>query len=180
MEMMVPESRVAQSGFVSAAEYKSLMSGFPTGVSVVTSVGEDQQPHGITCSSLVSVTLEPPTLLVCIWFGSPTLAAVRESGRFAVNLLHARARATAELFCTPIPDRFRRVAWRRSPALGLPWLDADAFAFAECSATDLVTVGDHVLMLGQVTTVVRHDNVPLLYGMRRFSVWPEAEDGAHS
>jgi len=88
------------AGHCSTEDYRDLMCSFPTGVSVVTAADEDGRPWGLTCSSLSSVTLAPPTLLVCLASRSPVLAVARASGRFAVNLLHARAHATAA--CAPL------------------------------------------------------------------------------
>jgi flavin reductase (DIM6/NTAB) family NADH-FMN oxidoreductase RutF len=51
----------------------------------------------MTCSSVTSVTLLPPTLLVCLRVGSGTLEAVSAHGGFAVNLLHEEARHAAEV-----------------------------------------------------------------------------------
>jgi len=147
------------------------MSSFPTGVSVVTAVDRQGRPHGMTCTSLSSVTLAPPTLLVCLNTGSGTLRAIRDSGYFAVNLLHARARQVALMFSGPVPDRFGRVPWRLSEQTRQPWLVRDAFALAGCSMRRSAVIGDHEVVLGEVCEVVHSPDVPLLYGMRRFSAW---------
>jgi len=152
-------------------EYRRLMSSFPTGVAVVTSVGADHSPRGATCSSLASITLDPPTLLVSLTTRSGTLAAILQRRCFAVNLLHARARRTAEIFSSPVADRFRHVPWRPTDAEGLPWLERDTLAVAECTVAQLLAVGDHTLVLGEVSNVLMLPDVPLLYGMRQFSTW---------
>jgi flavin reductase (NADH) len=156
---------------VEVDDYCAVMSAFPTGVVVVTTVGQDGRPRGLTCSSLCSVTLRPPTLLVCLHTRSGTLEALQARGRFAVNLLHARGREAAEVFSSLVPDRFARVGWRPSQRTGLPWLVDDAFAFAECRTTRTSVVGDHAVVLGEVTEVAQTADVPLLYGLRQFSTW---------
>ncbi|MEV0318210.1 flavin reductase family protein [Streptomyces sp. NPDC050658] len=150
------------------------MSGFPTGVAVVTGIDEHGGPRGATCSALCSVTMAPPTVLVCLKAGSSTLAAVRERGWFALNLLHARARDAAEVFSSPVDDRFARVRWKRLGHAGLPWLAHDAFAVAECRVSDLTAVSTHTVVFGEVTDAELTDDPPepLLYGLRRFSAWP--------
>jgi len=160
----------------SVSDYKAVMSAFPTGVAVITSTALDGRPHGITCSSLVSVTLTPPTLLVCIRSNSPTLAALRDRQEFAVNLLHVRGQFAATLFATPVGDRFSRVRWSPSHACGLPWLHHDAFAVAECRLSATIPVKDHVMVLGEVVNTSRSADLPLLYGMRQFSAWPGGSD----
>ncbi|XVQ85659.1 flavin reductase family protein [Microbispora siamensis] len=152
--------------------FRELMSCFPTGVAVITAFDRDGAAHGMTCTSLASVTLCPPTLLVCLRCDSGTLAAARARGSFGVNLLHAEAREAAEIFSSPVPDRFGRVSWRPSENDGVPWLDEDAFALAECRVASVFRAGDHEVVFGTVVNAVQRPGPsPLLYGMRRFSAW---------
>lgn len=151
--------------------YRGLMSSFPTGVAVVTTLDPDGRPFGLTCTSLASVTLRPPTLLVCIDVRSGTLRAARAHGRFAVNLLHARGRRAAEVFSRPSADRFAQVPWRPAPRTRVPWLAEDAFAIAECALVDATVVGDHAVVIGEVVHVDQTADVPLMYGERRFARW---------
>ncbi len=151
--------------------FRSLMATFPTGVAVVTAF-QDGLPRGMTCSSVCSVSVAPPTLLVCIRESSPTLRSMRLSGAFAVNLLHHHARRTAELFASGDAERFSRVQW--NPGTSGPHLAADAHAVADCRIRQTSLVGDHVVVFGEVEKVTMHQgrHVPLLYGMRRFNSWP--------
>ncbi|MET7717361.1 flavin reductase family protein [Streptomyces sp. NPDC005407] len=162
---------------VDGDDFRSLMSSFPTGVAVVTSTGRDGSPRGVTCSSLSSVAVAPPTLLVCLKTRGSTLEAIRTREWFAVNLLHARARTTAEVFSSPVADRFAHVLWRPAGTTGLPWLHEDAFAVAECAITGLYAASDHTVVLGEVAGVGLRADVPLLYGMRQFSAWPAGPAG---
>ncbi|MHC5909193.1 flavin reductase family protein [Streptomyces sp. S6] len=160
------------------ADFRTLMAGFPTGVTVVTTTGADGLPWGMTLTSLCSVSLEPPVLLVCMRRGSPTLDAVQDSRRFAVNLLHRGARPTAELFASGAPDRFDRVPWFTDDDAGGPHLVDAAHTVADCVVTDDQAVGDHVVIMGRVSRVTRmaQEQHPLLYGLRRFVSWPDTED----
>ena len=154
-----------------ARGFRDLMSSFPTGVAIVTGMHPDGAPRGMTCSSITSVTLLPPTLLVCLHVGSGTLEAVSAHGGFAVNLLHDGARHAAEVFSSAVPDRFRQVSWRTS-ASGIPWLDEDAFAVAECQVSSLLTVGDRAVVFGEVRHVQQAEGTPLLHVHRRFTSLP--------
>ncbi|MGM1065264.1 flavin reductase family protein [Saccharothrix sp. Mg75] len=163
----------AQAGQVAPRAVKDFMTGYFTGVTVVTAFSGSGRPHGLTCNSLVSVTLDPPTLLVCLDQGAGTLAAVRETGAFAVNLLAERGRATAERFASPAPDRFASVAWERSPH-GVPVLVDDVLSVAECAVADLHRVGDHTVVFGRILDIENRPGSPLLYGRRTFSGAPGA------
>ena len=66
--------------------YRHVIGHFATGVTVITSHhgGTD---HGATASAVSSVSLDPPSLLVCLNRAAVTETAVRESGSFVVNIL---------------------------------------------------------------------------------------------
>ncbi|GAA1033510.1 MULTISPECIES: flavin reductase family protein [Amycolatopsis] len=151
--------------------FRSMMRSFPTGVAVVTALDEAGEPVGMTCSAVCSVTLAPPTLLVCLRVG-PTLKAVTGGKIFAVNFLHSKARAVAELFASGAADRFDHVTWAAG-ANGGPRLVRDAHVIACCRVSKTEPVGDHVVVFGEVETVEEQDgHRPLLYGRRRYHAWP--------
>jgi flavin reductase (DIM6/NTAB) family NADH-FMN oxidoreductase RutF len=156
-------------GQPTAEAFRGFMSAYFTGVAVITSVDGEGRPHGLTCNSLASVTLTPPTLLVCLGEHSGTLAAVRDRAGFVVNLLHDGGRSTAELFASRAPDRFDRVGWKESAHGRLPWLVDDAYAMAECTVADMKIVADHAVVFGQVVAVETVPGSPLLYGRHAFT-----------
>lgn len=160
--------------------FRFLMSGFPTGVAVVTAFGPDGHPWGMTCSSMCSVSLSPPILLICLRQGSTTLDAVERRSAFAVNMLHSGGRPTAELFASGAPDRFERVRWEATPETAGPHLRDDAHAVADCEVTRTKQVGDHTVVFGQVHRVTAHTDEPepLLYGLRRYGTWSQSQEGA--
>ncbi len=165
---------------VPAEDYRALMGDFPTGVTVITSLDETGSPHGLTCNSLASVSIDPPTLLICLGDRSGTLAAIHGNGRFGVNLLKAGARRTAELFASPQEHRFAHADWRPSPVSGVPWLADDAFAMVECRVSDMAKVSDHTVVFGVVEHIEHREGSPLVYGKRRFWSWSEVTEGSLS
>lgn len=167
-----PTSTLPPANGVTPDGFRTMMSTFPTGVCVVTSLDHEGAPWGMTCSSVCSVSLDPPTLLVCLREGSPTLAAIREQGRFAVNLLHEDARETAKLFASGNPRRFDLAPWVQDPLAAGPHLVRDAHTVADCTVVLTQQVGDHVTVFGTTGRIVRHrTEPPLLYGMREFRGW---------
>ncbi|MGW7418195.1 flavin reductase family protein [Streptomyces sp. NPDC054863] len=169
------ESAVEISTAAAPEEFRTMMSGFPTGVSVVTTTDQDGARRGMTCSSVCSVSLEPPVLLVNLRCGSPTLDAVLASGAFAVNLLHAGAQETAVLFASGNQRRFDMVAWEAGPGAAGPHLTRDAHTVADCEVLLTQRVGDHMTVYGRVRRVTgRGEKSPLLYGLRQFRSWPAA------
>jgi flavin reductase (DIM6/NTAB) family NADH-FMN oxidoreductase RutF len=158
---------------VTAADYRAFMAAFPSGVVIVTTVAASGDPLGLTCSSLCGVSLEPPLLLVCIANRSGTLAALRSSGLFAVNMLHQDGRDAARAFSTGTPGRFDSVLWVPTSRARLPSLPRDAHAVAECRVQTTVVAGDHTIVVGEVLSVERlAAAAPLMYGLRQYAVWP--------
>ncbi|MFJ7902770.1 flavin reductase family protein [Streptomyces sp. NPDC096198] len=174
-------SRPAAPHPASVAEgQRAMMSGFPTGVAVLTTADQDGTPRGMTISSVCSVTLDPPVLLVCLRIGSPTLRTVLDTGRFAVNLLHGAAQPVAELFASGAPDRFDRVCWEHDtsdPCASGPHLFHDAHAIADCRVREQHRSGDHLVVFGSVLRVTPFPGrQPLVYGKREYRVWPLGPD----
>jgi flavin reductase (DIM6/NTAB) family NADH-FMN oxidoreductase RutF len=150
------------------------MAYFPTGVSVVTAIDAAGLPYGITCSSLTSVCLDPPTVLVSLTTHSLTLRHALMQGIFGITLLNVESRTVAQRFATPAIDRFAGVGWRPSP-LGAPWIDPGMTAAADCEVSNSVAAGDHTVVFGRVRNVTVSGGLPLLYGLRNYLSWPEPE-----
>ncbi|MFD6419968.1 flavin reductase family protein [Streptomyces sp. NPDC060194] len=156
-------------------DLRPFMSAFPSGVSVLSTLDADGRPLGMTCSSLASVALTPPTLVVCVRTAGPTAAAILTQGHFALNLLHEDARTTSDLFASGDPDRFDRVEWRLPLGAGGPHLTAAAHAIADCAVVHTVPFGDHTAVFARADRVtVRPAARPLLYGLRRYATWSAA------
>lgn len=158
------------------AGFRGVMATLPACVAVVTAVAPDGRPWGMTCTSISSVTLKPPTLLACLRAASPTLAAILAARTFTVNLLHHRARPAAELFASAAPDRFERVRWRPGLGAGGPHLLDDARVLIDCRLAGSIPAGDHVITLGEARAI--HwltTDPPLMYGYRHYASWPSEQ-----
>ncbi|MFD5655098.1 MULTISPECIES: flavin reductase family protein [unclassified Streptomyces] len=154
-------------------DFRVMMGSFPTGVAVIAAEDLDGTPRGMTCSSVCSVALDPPTLLVCLREGSPTLQAVLDSGEFTVNLLHEDARGLAELFASGDSERFRKTHWERTAEAAGPHLPRHAHTIADCAVALTQRMGDHTTVYGRVRRIRRPSGrPPLLYGLRQFAAWP--------
>ncbi|MGW0736215.1 flavin reductase family protein [Streptomyces sp. NPDC002851] len=162
---------------VESTQFRSLMATFPTGVAVVTTGEFNGEPSGLTVSSVSSVSLDPPTLLVCLNRKSHTLGTLLRQGTFAVNLLHSGGQDAARIFASGDKDRFGQVTWEHDPEFGGPHLVNDAHSIADCRVTSSLAMGDHQVIFGEIHRVEQQspeEAAPLLYGMRRFSTWPTA------
>jgi flavin reductase (DIM6/NTAB) family NADH-FMN oxidoreductase RutF len=135
---------------------------YPTGVTVVTAMGESG-PSGLTANAVTSLSLEPPMMLACLDRGARTLISVRAAGRFGVNALAAGQEKVARLFGAkdPEPDKWRNTGW--DERLGIPRL-ACAIMWVACELRDLIDGGDHLIVTGDVLEVEADaDRQPLIF-----------------
>jgi len=128
------------------------MANLAAAVSVVTTTGPDQQPVGATVTSAVSLSAEPPIVGVSLGLQSRSLAAIRTSRLFAVNILRSPAQQAARVFGGKSSDKFTHAPWEYTPD-GLPWFPTLCLATVTCRLLDTVAAGDHLLLLGAVQEV---------------------------
>jgi flavin reductase (DIM6/NTAB) family NADH-FMN oxidoreductase RutF len=155
------------------------MASFPSGVAIVTTSTADGTPYGLTTTAVSSVSADPPTLLVCVDIGARTLPVLRASGRFVVNFMREGRGELCLLFASKADDKFAHVDWAPTPD-GLPQLQKDSVAWAECTTDQQLEIGDHVVLIARVVDggVAGADDSPLMYYRRSWGVWtPTQEPG---
>jgi len=149
---------------VSPAELREAMGHFATGVTVITSVGPDGKPVGTTVNAVTSLSLEPPLVLACFELSSATLAAIRDHGAFAVNVLgHRQRHLSANFAKRGLSAVWEGVSHHRGPT-GSPRL-TDVIAVIECTLEHALPGGDHEIVIGRVRHVETNGEgaTPLLF-----------------
>jgi flavin reductase (DIM6/NTAB) family NADH-FMN oxidoreductase RutF len=141
---------LSQSLALPTARYRAIFGSFPNGVSVVTTRDFDGTLNGLTATSVCSLSLDPPLLLVCVSDDSTTLPALQRRKRFVVNFLAGDKAAVARHFASDLDDKFAVVRWRPSVEHELPILSDDAVAYAECRTVEEIQAGDHVIVVGLI------------------------------
>jgi flavin reductase (DIM6/NTAB) family NADH-FMN oxidoreductase RutF len=158
---------------VSPTRYRAIFGTFPNGVSVVTTRDLDGDLNGLTATSVCSLSLEPPLLLVCVSDDSTTLPALRRRRRFVVNFLAGGKSATARRFASDDNDKFVGIAWKPSMEHELPILVDDAAAYAECRTVNEIQAGDHVIIVGLIEDgELMSDRSALVFRGGVYTTWP--------
>lgn len=133
-------------------------------VSVLT-VNHRGRPHGTTVSTVTAVSREPLLLGACLRAGSSFAELAAAEGRFTVNVLDASQERIARWFADSArPDgdpQFAGLTQGTDPYTGAPLLHG-ALAHYTCRVFGTPRVGDHDVLLGQVTHTAVHDGDPLL------------------
>jgi flavin reductase (DIM6/NTAB) family NADH-FMN oxidoreductase RutF len=148
---------------VSAEDFRTALSRFASGVTVVT-VGSDTTLHGMTASSFASVSLEPPRILVCLDKSSRTRSLL--SGSFAVNILSAEQEEISRSFAHAGDKPFGSLSHELSER-GAPLIHG-SLAWIECTTSSIVDGGDHDIVIGDVVACSSVDGSPLVYFEREY------------
>ena len=144
----------------------ALLRRVPAPVAVLT-VDTGREQLGLTVSSLVSLSLEPPLVAVSISRQAAMHELLREAGAFALSVLAGGQEWVAQHFARGVPPI---AMWRdietESGAAGAP-LVVGAVGWLECRLHAEHETGDHTLFVGEVVGVrlgepapplVRHDS----------------------
>jgi flavin reductase (DIM6/NTAB) family NADH-FMN oxidoreductase RutF len=159
---------------VPPAQFRNILSSFPSGVAVITARGADGSLCGLTSTAVCSLSAEPPMLLVCLNLQSRTLPAVRSSGAFVVNFLAEGRSAISAVFASKEPEKYAGLNWHPSDvAAGAPILIDDVIAFAECSLAHEFQMNDHCILIGRVDGGSVESTRPLMYYRRQYGTWPD-------
>ncbi|UIZ91516.1 flavin reductase family protein [Corynebacterium sp. CNCTC7651] len=147
-----------------AQAFKDAMSQLAAAVTVVTT-GTADAPHGTTVSAFMSLSLEPPMVLVSLDQRSSLLAQLEVGSPIGVNVLSTEQGGLARSFATRGIDRFAGVDW--CMADGAPKLDGN-HTWVAGTVARMIEAGDHVLVLVDVCCAEVNSNQPLLYWQREF------------
>ncbi|WP_212911683.1 flavin reductase family protein [Streptomyces sp. TS71-3] len=132
--------------------------------------GEDA---GMTATSFMSVSLDPPLVLVSVRTGSRMDDLLEEQPLWAVSVLAEGQRQIAGRFAMRgrLSDRllFQDVPHRRGAITGAPLIDG-SLATLECRTHQRVPTGDHTLVIGLVleTGLPHPEAAPLSYFRGRY------------
>jgi flavin reductase (DIM6/NTAB) family NADH-FMN oxidoreductase RutF len=146
---------------VDPAQFRQLLGQFATGVTVVTTRDPSGRPVGMTASSVASVSLNPPLVLVSVDQGNDMHPALRAARRFVLNVLAADQEAVSRRFAADHPNRFDGIGYR-DDTHGIPVLDG-VLASIECEKQAEAPGGDHTVFFGLITGGAVSDRRPLLY-----------------
>ncbi|WP_217249618.1 flavin reductase family protein [Streptomyces sp. AC602_WCS936] len=134
-------------------EFCTAMAQLATGVAVITTTSPEG-PVGCTANAVLSLSTDPPSLLVSLASTGRTVRHARDRNCFAVNVLSWQQRDLMDRFARlPAVQRFAGVDYRDEA--GCPVLDRTA-ATVVCRLDQAPTALDHTLLIGRALWT-RHD-----------------------
>jgi len=132
------------------ADFRTAMRGLASGVSLVTTRDLSGASHGMAATAVMSVSAEPPRLLVCVNKTASMHDPLAACGVFAVNFLTVAQADLVRLFSSAETRHLRFAAglWTALDT-GAPVLDG-AVAVLDCRVVQQIQAETHTMFLGDV------------------------------
>src|SRR5262245_43947560 len=157
-----------------AAQTKLALRRLASAVAVVT-CRQGQTRHAMTATAVNAMSMQPPSMIVCVNRSAAFHAAISSASDFAINILN-RSQVEISMGCggkARGEDRFGFAGW--SEEHGVPVLP-EAQARIVCAKEARFDYGSHTIFLGRVTSVGIHGAVdPLIYVDGHYTGLPAAE-----
>jgi flavin reductase (DIM6/NTAB) family NADH-FMN oxidoreductase RutF len=154
---------------VVAEGFRNAMRNYPQGVTIVACMSEGK-PYGMTVSSFISVSMEPPLLLVSVMKGDYIHRLFSHTEYFSVNMLAYDQSELSIRFSQKenYEKRFDGVKYYMD-ARGVPIID-DCIASIVCKRWKNYDIADHTLIIGRVVEVnTPRDAYPLVYFRKKYT-----------
>jgi len=147
------------------SDFRHAMRRLAATVTLVTTSDAQGQRYGMLATSVTSVTMEPPMLLVCVSRSAHLHPALVARKRMCINVLHDEQAELVRAFSSSLPyeERFAVADWDSHTAFALPYLrDAQAVFF--CEIDQVVEAGTHSVVIARVLESRAIDAVrPMVY-----------------
>jgi 3-hydroxy-9,10-secoandrosta-1,3,5(10)-triene-9,17-dione monooxygenase reductase component len=152
------------------ATFREAMRRLASGVSVITA-GVGEHKTGLTVTSAVSLSVDPPTMLVCVNRNASAWPVILREQHYCVNILSGSHQEVADRFAgrdgVKGAERYEGARWRQfsTGAFGLD----DALAVIDCTVEEVIERRSHVIIIGAVRAVhLGRDDEALVYGHGRY------------
>jgi len=153
-------------------QFVSAMSRVPLSVAVVVA-GPPDDRLALTVGTFISVSADPPMVLVSVKGTSPLSEAVYAHRRFVINVLSAEQVEHSERFSgrpqTGRPYDLTAARWAGAPSEPPRYLEGVVAAF-DCELVDARPIATHVLLIGRVDEIVSGAERPLVYWSRSYGM----------
>ena len=145
------------------AQFRAAMRRLAASVSIVVAKG-DNGPIGMAATSITSLTVDPPAVLVCVNRSTSLHALLVPTAPLSVNLLSRHQQDVSAAFGGGVPreDRFKVGTWSQGEN-GLPTLEG-AQANLHCVIDAMLAYGTHSIVIARVLEARISETVePLIY-----------------
>jgi flavin reductase (DIM6/NTAB) family NADH-FMN oxidoreductase RutF len=138
---------------------------FVTGVTVVT-VMDGEQPRGLAVNAFASISLDPPTVMVCVQRTSSTHDCLFRADNLAIIILSTAQLDVVNRFAAKSADKFAGLEWRPGP-FGSPYIGRSS-AQMEVQIRERLQASTHTVFICRVVDAQVSALHPMVYSAGRF------------
>jgi flavin reductase (DIM6/NTAB) family NADH-FMN oxidoreductase RutF len=165
-----PDRRHDPANAIDALAFRETLGLYASGITVVSGMTDDG-PVGFTCQSFYSVSVDPPLISFSVMRTSTSYPPIRDTGRFAVNVLSHHQHEVSNQFARSGTDKWSGIDWTPTGA-GNPVIDG-SLMWVDCELEREVEAGDHLIVIGHVLEMsplpaTETAQAPLLYYRGRY------------
>lgn len=146
---------------IDAREFRTALSSFATGVTVVTARAAGGENCGMTASSFNSVSMQPPLVLWSVTKTANSADVFRNAGHYAIHVLGADQQTLSNRFATQGVDKFADTEFYHDHN-SVPVLQQCAVRF-DCRQWAVYEGGDHWIIVGEVCGMEQHNREALVF-----------------
>jgi flavin reductase (DIM6/NTAB) family NADH-FMN oxidoreductase RutF len=142
-------------------ELRKGFASFATGVTVITCIDEDRNPHGITISSFNTVSLDPPLILWSLKKHSRLMPWVEVGKKHLIHVLERSQESLAMHFATVKVNQFSQIDHQLA--------DSGLTQIYECETVSVHVGGDHNIIVAKVIQLKNYpEKEPLIFARSKF------------
>ncbi|WP_448680724.1 flavin reductase [Pseudomonas nicosulfuronedens] len=151
-------------------EFRHALGNFTTGVTIVTTIGTDGNPVGVTANSFNSVSLDPPLVLWSLARKSQSLAAFESSTHWAVHILAHDQDELSGRFARSVSGAEKFDGIEYEDGLGAAPLLSGCTTRMQCRTAYIYDGGDHIILVGEVLKFDKSDAPPLVFQRGSYAI----------
>ena len=145
------------------ADLRRAFGSFATGVTVVTS-NDNGRAHGMTANSFTSVSLSPPTLLICLAHTTNISRIIDHNNLFGLSILGCEQESLSQHFSS---RKSADLEVGFTEHLDVPLIEG-ALAHFVCRVVNKHEAGDHTIYIGRIAHFRWNEGQPLLFYAGRY------------
>ncbi|RAJ56608.1 flavin reductase (DIM6/NTAB) family NADH-FMN oxidoreductase RutF [Streptomyces sp. Amel2xB2] len=146
-------------------QMKAVNRRFITGVTVVTTM-DGEHPKGLAVNAFASISLSPPTVMVCVQRTSSTYECLFRASHLAINIMSTEQLDVVTRFATKSADKFAELDWEPG-RFGSPLLNGSS-ARMEVEIRERLQASTHTVFVCRVVDVDVTDRIPMVYSAGGF------------
>ena len=148
---------------------KDAWAAFPTGVSIITSNDFDGGCHGMTANSIMSLSIDPPLVLISVAKSRESNILIKKHGKFGLNILNSYQREIANFYSAPSEKKLiTKINWD-IVKYNEVYLISNSLVKMACNVVKEYDLNDHTLFIGSVFKLGVEKGEPLLWYDRKYS-----------